>query len=224
MNPLAKAWWTAKGVGWDNLPRRLLQAVRIRSGQLRRKLAPERFSDAAFRAACPVAAADQGELWAERAKRFFPVSSAEALAAVADEPLWNDRVVSVCEKALAGEYLFFGHWYAKTGWPVDFNLDAVHGIRWPVGEHWLDTAHSGPPRDDIKLVWEPSRVSVAYFFARAFARSGDPRTGATSAWAPYSLPRRETMVFAATPTMQDDPRGGERALYQRVPFVQRGTS
>ena len=58
----------------------------------------------------------------------------------------------------------------------------------------------------------------------AFARSGDPRTGATSAWAPYSLPRRETMVFAATPTMQDDPRGGERALYQRVPFVQRGTS
>lgn len=57
----------------------------------------------------------------------------------------------------------------------------------------------------------------------AFARSGDPRSGATAAWSPYSLPRRETMVFGATPVMQDDPRGGERALYQRVPFVQRGT-
>ena len=57
----------------------------------------------------------------------------------------------------------------------------------------------------------------------AFARSGDPRTGETAAWSPYSLPRRETMVFGATPVMQDDPRGGERALYQRVPFVQRGT-
>ncbi|GHC11775.1 carboxylesterase/lipase family protein [Thermomonas carbonis] len=57
----------------------------------------------------------------------------------------------------------------------------------------------------------------------AFARSGDPRTGATTTWSPYSLPRRETMVFGATPAMQDDPRGGERALYQRVPFVQRGT-
>ncbi|HSD17570.1 MAG TPA: carboxylesterase/lipase family protein [Thermomonas sp.] len=57
----------------------------------------------------------------------------------------------------------------------------------------------------------------------AFARSGDPRTGATASWSPYSLPRRETMVFGATPAMQDDPRGGERALYQRVPFVQRGT-
>lgn len=57
----------------------------------------------------------------------------------------------------------------------------------------------------------------------AFARSGDPRTRTTAAWSPYTLPRRETMVFAATPVMQDDPRGGERALYQRVPFVQRGT-
>jgi para-nitrobenzyl esterase len=57
----------------------------------------------------------------------------------------------------------------------------------------------------------------------AFARSGDPRTGATATWAPYSLPRRETLVFGAMPAMQDDPRGGERALYARVPFVQRGT-
>jgi len=58
----------------------------------------------------------------------------------------------------------------------------------------------------------------------SFARSGDPRAGATSAWSPYSLPRRETMVFGASPTLQHDPRGGERRLYARVPFVQRGTN
>jgi len=57
----------------------------------------------------------------------------------------------------------------------------------------------------------------------AFARSGDPRTGATAGWEPYSLPRRQTMVFSATPAMQDDPRGSERILYSTVPFVQRGT-
>ena len=57
----------------------------------------------------------------------------------------------------------------------------------------------------------------------AFARSGDPRTGATSAWMPYSLEQRETMVFAATPRLEHDPRGGERRLYQRAPFMQRGT-
>ncbi len=58
----------------------------------------------------------------------------------------------------------------------------------------------------------------------AFARSGDPRTGATAGWSPYSLERRETMLFGATPSMQNDPRGGERRLYQRAPFIQRGTA
>ena len=57
----------------------------------------------------------------------------------------------------------------------------------------------------------------------AFARTGDPRTGATAGWEPYRLERRETMVFGARPVLHDDPRGGERRLYARVPFVQRGT-
>ena len=57
----------------------------------------------------------------------------------------------------------------------------------------------------------------------AFARSGDPRTAAAGDWAPYSLERRETMVFAERPSLQHDPRGGERRLYQRAPFLQRGT-
>lgn len=57
----------------------------------------------------------------------------------------------------------------------------------------------------------------------AFARSGDPRAGATSGWTPYSLERRETMVFAHMPRLAHDPRGGERRLYQQAPFVQRGT-
>ena len=57
----------------------------------------------------------------------------------------------------------------------------------------------------------------------AFARTGDPRTGATAGWSPYSLDRRETMVFAGSARMEDDPRGGERRLYQRAPFIQRGT-
>ena len=72
--------------------------------------------------------------------------------------------------------------------------------------------------DDARAVAAAMRDALL-----AFARSGDPRTGATAAWSPYSLPRRQTMVFGASPILQDDPRGGERALYQRVPFVQRGT-
>jgi para-nitrobenzyl esterase len=57
----------------------------------------------------------------------------------------------------------------------------------------------------------------------AFARRGDPNHAGLPAWKPYSLPRRETMVFDSDSRLQDDPRGGERRLYAQVPFVQRGT-
>ncbi|WP_425600463.1 carboxylesterase/lipase family protein [Luteimonas salinisoli] len=71
---------------------------------------------------------------------------------------------------------------------------------------------------------DAQRVAAAMSGALlAFARAGDPRSGATIGWAPYSLERRETMVFGDAPRLEHDPRGAERALYQRAPFIQRGT-
>ena len=57
----------------------------------------------------------------------------------------------------------------------------------------------------------------------AFARTGNPNHAALPAWKPYSLERRETMVLDDPSRLENDPRGDERRLYQRVPFVQRGT-
>ena len=57
----------------------------------------------------------------------------------------------------------------------------------------------------------------------AFARDGDPNHAATPAWPTYSLRGRETMVFDNDTRVENDPRGGERRLYERVPFIQRGT-
>ncbi len=57
----------------------------------------------------------------------------------------------------------------------------------------------------------------------AFARTGDPNHASMSHWAPYSLARRETMVFDRVSRLVDDPRGGERRLYRQAPFLQRGT-
>lgn len=51
----------------------------------------------------------------------------------------------------------------------------------------------------------------------AFARGGDP------GWAPYTLPRRRTMLFDVASQVADDPRGEERRLFEKVPFVQQGT-
>lgn len=57
----------------------------------------------------------------------------------------------------------------------------------------------------------------------AFARHGDPNHGGLPRWQTYSLARRETMLFDSTSQQADDPRGGERRLYQQAPFIQRGT-
>lgn len=57
----------------------------------------------------------------------------------------------------------------------------------------------------------------------AFARTGNPNNRAIPRWDPYTLPRRRTMVFDIPPHAENDPRGAERRLFARVPFIQSGT-
>ncbi len=67
----------------------------------------------------------------------------------------------------------------------------------------------------------------------AFARSGrpdgpngpdgDPGNASLPRWDPYTLPRRATMIFDVSSRLADDPRGAERRLFAKVPFIQQGT-
>jgi para-nitrobenzyl esterase len=57
----------------------------------------------------------------------------------------------------------------------------------------------------------------------AFARTGDPNTASIPKWTPYSLAKRETMVFNVPSQLAEDPRGAERRLFATVPFIQQGT-
>lgn len=50
-----------------------------------------------------------------------------------------------------------------------------------------------------------------------FARTGNP------GWKPYSLKRRETMIFDTVSRVENDPRRWERELFARIPYVQPGT-
>jgi para-nitrobenzyl esterase len=56
-----------------------------------------------------------------------------------------------------------------------------------------------------------------------FARAGDPNYTGLPDWRPYTLPRRATMLFDVESRLADDPRGAERRLFARVPFIQQGT-
>jgi len=57
----------------------------------------------------------------------------------------------------------------------------------------------------------------------ALARHGDPNHAGIAHWEPYSMARRQTLLFDVPATLADDPRGGERRFWQQAPFVQRGT-
>ncbi|MBJ7411661.1 MAG: carboxylesterase/lipase family protein [Phenylobacterium sp.] len=57
----------------------------------------------------------------------------------------------------------------------------------------------------------------------AFARNGNPNCRAIPRWERYDLRRRQTMVFDTPSKLVDDPRGAERRLFEKVPFVQAGT-
>ena len=57
----------------------------------------------------------------------------------------------------------------------------------------------------------------------AFARGGDPNYPGLPRWEPYTPPRRQTLVFDVESRLADDPRGAERRLFEKVPFIQQGT-
>ena len=48
------------------------------------------------------------------------------------------------------------------------------------------------------------------------------RTGRAD-WPQYRLDRRATMIFDRVNRVEDDPRGWERALFARAPYIQPGS-
>jgi para-nitrobenzyl esterase len=56
-----------------------------------------------------------------------------------------------------------------------------------------------------------------------FAATGIPASSLLPEWRPYTLPDRDTMIFDVRPRMEKDPRGAERRIFERVPYVQPGT-
>jgi len=94
-----------------------------------------------------------------------------------------------------------------------------------------------PHASDIQLVFDnidkpgatatgPTAQSMADQMSEtfiAFARTGNPNQKLVPRWTPYTLQRRETMIFDVPSRMENDPRGDERRLFAKVPYIQPGT-
>jgi len=102
----------------------------------------------------------------------------------------------------------------------DGRWGAYHGLDIPLVFGTLGAPQSGTGSG-------PPAQAVARELGDAFlalARAGDPNQASLPDWPVYDLERRATMVFD-TPAARlvDDPRGNERRLFERVPFIQQGT-
>jgi para-nitrobenzyl esterase len=152
-------------------------------------------------------------------RRLYPAYSASDVlfAATTASRSWRAAVIEAEERAKAGTPAFV------------YQLD------------WVSPKDGGrlgaPHMADIPLVFDnvaapgsraegPGAQPMAEAMSEAFiafARTGDPNGKAIPHWTPYGLPRRQTMIFDVQPHMADDPRGAERRLFAKVPFVQAGT-
>jgi para-nitrobenzyl esterase len=105
------------------------------------------------------------------------------------------------------------------GSPVDSKIGAPHTFDIPLIFGTLDAPDSltGTGADAREV---SGMMSDAFI---AFARTGNPGHANLPEWRPYTLPKRETLVIDRPSRLENDPRGAERELFARVPYVQPGT-
>jgi para-nitrobenzyl esterase len=119
---------------------------------------------------------------------------------------------------------------AKSGSPA-----YVYQLNWATPR---DNGKFGAPHaSDIQLVFDnidkpgataigPTAQTMADQMSEVFitfARSGNPNHKLIPRWFPYNLEHRETLIFDVPSRMENDPRGAERRLFAKVPYVQPGT-
>jgi len=180
-------------VGWDDLPGKLTQA------NMRVDI-------------------DPATVIAEYRRLYPAYSPSDVLfAATTAARSWRAAIIEAEERAKAGTPAF------------------AYQLDWATPK---DGGKFGAPHaSDIQLVFDniakpgataigPTAQPMADQMSEAFlafARTGDPNCGAIPRWEPYGLPRRQTMLFNVPSKLVDDPRGAERKLFEKVPFVQAGT-
>jgi len=180
-------------LSWADLPARL-------AGEMRVDIRPE-FVVAAYR-------------------RLYPRFSASDVffAATTASRSWRGAIIELEERSrVAAETYAY-----ELDWPSpadDGKWGAFHGLDIPLAFGTLDADGSltgtGPGARSVSR-----QIGDAYL---AFANSGNPNHPGLPEWSPYRLPARATMLFDVQSRLATDPRGDERRLFEKVPFIQQGT-
>jgi len=131
---------------------------------------------------------------------------------------WRAAIIEAEERAKqvgANTYVYQLNWQS----PVRPDLGAPHTFDIPLifGTLGAEKSLTGNGDDAAEV---SAMMSDAFI---AFVRTGDPNHAGIPEWPPYTMQKRETMIFDRPPTLAADPRGAERRLFETVPYVQPGT-
>ena len=119
---------------------------------------------------------------------------------------------------------------AKSGSPA-----YAYQLDWATPKN--DGKFGAPHASDIQLVFDnidkpgataigPQAQQIADIMSEtfiAFARTGNPNNKLIPVWKKYTMTNRETMVFNVPPHLENDPRGAERKIFEKVPYIQAGS-
>ncbi|MBW3617203.1 MAG: carboxylesterase/lipase family protein [Proteobacteria bacterium] len=152
-------------------------------------------------------------------RRLYPTySPSEVLfAATTAGRSWRGAVIEAEERAKAGAPA----WAYQLDWATPREggkFGAPHGA--DIQLVFDNTDKPGATAEGPQA--RPMAALMSETFI-AFARKGDPNHAALPRWDRYTLPQRRTLVFDIPPRAANDPRGAERRLFARVPYVQPGT-
>jgi para-nitrobenzyl esterase len=184
---------TAWTVSWEELPRKLEQELRVDIS---------------------------GDFVVAEYRRLYPHYSAADVffSATTAGRSWRGAIIEAERRAEQGAPAFA--YQLDWGSPEDGGKwGAFHTLDIPLMFGTLTAKGS------LTGAGEPARrvSSTMQQALLALARTGSPNYSGLARWEPYTLPRRQTMVFDVESKLVDDPRGAERRLFEKVPFVQQGT-
>ncbi len=131
---------------------------------------------------------------------------------------WRGAIEEVEARARAGCPAFA----YQVDWAMpgrDGKLYAPHAIDIPLA--FDNTDKPGAATGDKEAARKMATVVSETFIA--FARTGTPNTALLPEWPRYDLNERATMIFDLPPHLANDPRGTERRIFEKVPFIQWGT-
>jgi len=130
---------------------------------------------------------------------------------------WPGAVIEADARGVQGEITYAYHLNFRS--PVKPEMGAPHTMDIPLVFGNLEAPGSITGTGEA-----PRRVSAQLSGAFiALASVGNPNHGNLPAWRAYRLPERETMVFDVETRLESAPRGAERELFARAPYIQPGS-